>query len=153
MYPLTSEFDNLILDPSVKRRAQTCTDVDPPAEEGSQISLEGHKIQQRASRLKLYEQVEVAHVVGRFAGHRAKNSEMAGPMSTSEREQIGSSRAKLAQHHGHGADSTAGRRTSWPFARTCGLVSLCSMPCVSALFIAPGSRLTSFHTVAPPRWE
>jgi hypothetical protein len=30
---MTSEFDNLMVDPSVKRRADTGTDVDPAADE------------------------------------------------------------------------------------------------------------------------
>ena len=84
---MTSEFDNLILDPSVKRRAQTCTDVDPPAEEGSQISLEGHKVQQCAPRLELYEQVEVARA-GRVTGDGAEHSHLASAMATSDRDDL-----------------------------------------------------------------
>ena len=69
---MTSELDNLMLDPSVKPRAEAGTDVDRAAEEGHQVSLQSYEVEQGASRLEVYEQVEVARVVGRVAGHGAE---------------------------------------------------------------------------------
>jgi hypothetical protein len=86
--PLTSELDNLTLDPSVKRRAEAGTDVDPATDERRQVSLEGHEVQQGAPRLEIYEQVEVARVVGRLSGDGAENPQMARTVATSDRDDV-----------------------------------------------------------------
>ena len=84
---MASEVDNLVLDPSVKRRAQTGTDVDSAAEEGRQVSLEGHKVEQCAPPLEVYEQVEIARA-GRVTGDGAEHSHLASAMATSDRDDL-----------------------------------------------------------------
>lgn len=77
-----------MLDPSVKRRAETGTDVDPTAEEGRQVSLEGHKVEQCAPRLEVHEQVDVARPVGRLAGDGAEHPQMARAMPASDCDDV-----------------------------------------------------------------
>lgn len=80
--PLTSGFDNLMLDTRVRRRAEAGTDVDPATEERRQLALEDHEVQQRATRLEVHEQVEVARVVGRLSGDGAEYPQMARTVAT-----------------------------------------------------------------------
>jgi hypothetical protein len=85
---LTSEVDNLTLDPSVKGWAEAGADIDPAAEERHQVSLEGHEVQQCATRLDVYQQIEVARVVGRLAGDGAEHSQMARTVATGDCDDV-----------------------------------------------------------------
>jgi hypothetical protein len=86
--PVISELDNLMPDPSVKRRAEAGTHVDPATEERRQVSLEGHEVQQGATRLEVHEHVEVARVVGRLSGDGAEQPQMARTVATSDRDDV-----------------------------------------------------------------
>lgn len=141
---MASEFDNLMLDLLVKRRAEAGTDVDPASEEGRQVSLEGHKVEQRAPLLQVYKQVEVARVVGRIARDGAEYPQMARTVATGDRYDVSTPRAQLAECHCLRAGTAADRRTSASILRTALANLACSVPRVPALFIAPGSRLTPY---------
>ena len=71
-----------MLDTRVRRRAEAGTDVDPATEERRQLALEDHEVQQRATRLEVHEQVEVARVVGRLSGDGAEYPQMARTVAT-----------------------------------------------------------------------
>lgn len=134
--PLTSELDNLMLDPSVKPRAEAGTDVDSAAEEGHQVSLQGHEVEQGAPRLKVHEQVEVARVVGRVAGHGAEDAQMARTVATSDCDEVSTPRAKLTDDHSRRADAAPNCRTSSSFRCTCWAspcTALGSPPCSAPL--------------------
>lgn len=109
---LTSELDNLILDPSLKPRAEAGTDVDRAAEEGHQVSLQSYEVKQGASRLEVDKQVEVARVVGRAASHGAEDPQMARTVATRGCDEVSTLRAQLIEDQSRGADAAPNCRTS-----------------------------------------
>jgi hypothetical protein len=141
---LTSELDDLMLDPSVKPRAEAGTDVDPATDERCEVSLEAYEVQQGASRLEVYEQVEVARVVGRLARDGAEHPQMARTVATGHRYDVSTPRAQLIECHCLRAGTAADCRTSSSILCTRWRTSPCSAPRVPALLIAPGSRLTPY---------
>jgi hypothetical protein len=75
-------------------------------------------------------------------------------VASGEQEDLGASRAELAQHHGHGTPQY--RRPPYLMALRAHLRVAVTLPAclsVSAPFIAPCLAPDPFHTVAPPWWE
>jgi hypothetical protein len=149
---MASEFDNLMLDPLVKRRAETGTDVDPASEEGRQVSLEGHKVEQRAPLLEVYEQVEVARV-GRVAGDGAEHTRAARTVATRDGKDVSPSRAELTERHSRNAGAATNFCTSSSILRTCWRPSLPQHATRSRPAHRHWLAPDPIHTVAPPRWE